>query len=98
MPQKKPDLEIISRYLQFWDPLGVIEDLAADGQPLSEYDSYALEIHRLLEKRAGIKGITAALKDIQLNRMALKNTNKDMDRLIAAGLVKCFEEFEERFY
>jgi hypothetical protein len=42
---QKPDLEIIRRYLQWWNPLNIIDDLVESGNTPTEYDSYAGEIH-----------------------------------------------------
>jgi hypothetical protein len=94
--KRKPDLEIIMRYLQWWDPLHVIDDLVDGGDLLDEYDSYAKEIHEILESKAGLFQLMAKLEEIQ-NGMA-KQPSKDRDRKLAEGLISCYERYEELFY
>lgn len=94
--KRKPDLEIIMRYLQWWDPLSIIDDLVDAGNPLSEYDSYAKEIHELLETKAGLFKLVAKLEEIQ-NGMA-REGDKAKDRKLAEGLISCYEQFEDLFY
>ncbi|MGZ3770402.1 MAG: hypothetical protein ACXVCP_16135 [Bdellovibrio sp.] len=98
--KRKPDLEIIRRYLQWWDPMNLIEDLVLSGNPPDEYDSYAKEIHAVLESNGGLFLLVALLEDIQINRMEIhdEDRNKDRDRKFAEGLLKCYSEFEDRFY
>jgi hypothetical protein len=93
---KKPDLEIIMRYLQWWDPLHIIDDLVANGNLLDEYDDYAKEIHVLLESKAGLFKLMAKLEEIQ--KGMAKEGHKDRDRILAEGLISCYESHEELFY
>lgn len=98
--KRKPDLEIIRRYLQWWDPMNLIEDLVFSGNTLEEYDSYAKEVHDILESNGGLFPLVALLQDIQINRMGLDEEvrNKNRDRKFAEGLLACYAESEERFY
>jgi hypothetical protein len=93
---RKPDLEIIRRYLQWWDPLNIIDDLVEAGDLLDEYDSYAKKVHELLEARAGVFKLMAALEEIQ-EGMA-KTPNKKRGRTLAEGLISCYESHEDLFY
>ena len=98
--KRKADLEIVRRYLQWWDPMNLIEDLIVSGNPPEEYDSYAMEVHEILESNGGLFPLMALLEDIQENRMNLDEDirDKNRDRKFAEGLLKCYKEFEDRFY
>ncbi|AHI06062.1 hypothetical protein BDW_07810 [Bdellovibrio bacteriovorus W] len=56
--------EMICRYLQQWDPIGVTESLMNEGLELNEYDSYAGPLYSLLSQGASIEEVYQYLKEI----------------------------------
>ena len=97
MGTRQPDLELIMRYLQWWDPIGMIDDLVEAGLPLDEYDRYAMEIHRILESKQGVDKLVETLEDIQQKRMGLSE-DRERCQFLAQGLIRCYEDHQDRFY
>ncbi|WP_413287779.1 hypothetical protein [Bdellovibrio sp. HCB337] len=85
-------METIRRYLQVWDPIGVIEDLAQVGSPLNEYDSYAGPIYTLLTQGGSVDDIEKHLNTILQDRMEMTG-DTEKTRMIAEGLHRYFHEY-----
>jgi len=43
-------LRTVERFLQAWDPIGIIEDEIDNGAPPTEYDTYAPKVLTLLQR------------------------------------------------
>ena len=43
-------LRTVERFLQVWDPIGIIEDEIDSGTPPTEYDTYAPKVLALLQR------------------------------------------------
>ena len=97
MESKKPDFDIIIRYLNYWDPTGEFEDSIEGGLVPDPYDSYAPKIHKLLEHGINATALLKELEKIQTHEM---DRQFDIEKAmrIAEGLVLCFSNNEERFY
>jgi len=72
-------LENLKRLLwEEWDPIGInAENCAQD-----EYDAYAVEVERRLERRRPVEEIAAYLKWVQVYRMGIAD-NPTLDNAIA---------------
>ncbi|MGZ3748383.1 MAG: hypothetical protein ACXWRE_13460 [Pseudobdellovibrionaceae bacterium] len=87
----KEVMETIRRYLQYWDPIGVIPDLIKVGLPPNEYDSYAGPIYTMLTEGKSAEEIQNHLNLIVTERMDMK-TNDEKNRVVAEGLHMYFHE------
>lgn len=94
---KKPNLETVIRFLNFWDPMDMVEDLVSNNLVPNEYDSYAGRVFMLLEN-----GITATLLLEELKRIQTQEMDRHFDfekaNLIAESLVHSFKEQSHRYY
>lgn len=95
--KRKPDLDIIIRYLNYWDPAGECEDLIASGAVPDPYDRYALRIHEELERGCASDELLRLLEKIQTQEMAL-TFQREKAEIVAKGLVACFKDYNARFY
>ncbi|QDK37973.1 hypothetical protein [Bdellovibrio sp. NC01] len=85
----KEVLENLRRYLQHWDPVGVIPNLIKDGHAPSEYDSYAGPLYTLLASGASEEKVEEHLKQC-LKYMGLHYVEK-RDRAMAKSLHTYFK-------
>ncbi len=94
---KKPNLETVIRFLNFWDPMDLVEDLISSNLVPDEYDGYAGRIIMLLEK-----GITATLLLEEFKKIQTQEMDRHFDfekaNLIAEALVHSFNEQSYRYY
>jgi hypothetical protein len=97
MQNRKPDYDIIIRYLNYWDPTGEFEDCIESGLVPDPYDSYAPRIHKLLQQGINATTLLKEFEMIQTHEMAHQFDIEKANR-IAEGLVHCFSENEDRFY
>lgn len=97
MENKKPDFDIIIRYLNYWDPTGELEDSVEGGLVPDPYDGYAPRVHKLLEQRTSATALLKEFEKIQTHEM---DQPFDIEKAtkVAEGLVLCFSNHEERFY
>ncbi|WP_413942738.1 hypothetical protein [Bdellovibrio sp. HCB-162] len=58
----KEVMEILRRYLQFWDPIEVVGDLIKNGFPPDEYDSYAGPLYTILANGGSVDDIERYLQ------------------------------------
>lgn len=58
----KDVLENLRRYLQHWDPIGVIPGMIKDGLAPNEYDSYAGPLYTVLASGATVEQVEEYLK------------------------------------
>ena len=59
------DLIMVARFLQVWDPLGVIPDLVNSGNSPTEYDDYAPELLSLLARSPNTSQVVAHLASVR---------------------------------
>lgn len=78
----KEVLENLRRYLQHWDPIGVIPSLIREGLNPSEYDSYAGQLYTLLASGASIAQIEKYLLQC-LDHMGLEMTERDREMALS---------------
>ena len=77
-------LVMVTRFLQAWDPVGVIRDLVTAGNAPDEYDAYAGGVLTLLVKDASIEELSAHFVALRAD-LGLPADNI-RDREFAAGL------------
>lgn len=97
MENKKPDFDVIIRYFNYWDPAGEFEDCVENGLVPDPYDSYAPRIHKLLAQGINATALLKELEQIQTHEM---DRQFDIEKAmkIAEGLVRCFSNYEDRFF
>ena len=79
-------LRMVERWLQVWDPIGVIHDQAESGVPPTEYDSYAPKVLALLHQGCSVDELARHLASVRQGPMELE-PSRAKDRAIAEGLV-----------
>lgn len=94
---KKPNLDLIVRFLNFWDPMEMVEDLVSAKLVPDEYDIYAGRILALLEKGTPVTVLIEELKTIQVQEMD-RPFDYEKASLIAEALVHLFQNENHRFY
>jgi hypothetical protein len=90
----RAQLAMVARFLQVWDPIGVIRHLAESGNPPTEYDSYAPTILHLLHQAASA-GVVAAHLGALRSEMGV-NPRPRVDLAFAAGLVEWWSTYGRR--
>ena len=80
MPQNQPHLKVME-VLRRWDPIGVISE-----HNQNEYDSYSVEIVRLLDRGATVDEIVDYMRWVVTERMGIR-FNKRHSRDCAEELV-----------
>jgi hypothetical protein len=83
----RAQIRLVERYLQAWDPIGVIQDQVIDGFPPTEYDSYAPRILGFLERGTSVKVLAQEFSLIRTKHMGLPSDD-DSDLAFANGLLK----------
>jgi len=66
MPQNQPHLKVMA-VLRRWDPIGVISEQNQD-----EYDSYSVDVVRLLDRGATVDDIVDYMRWVVTERMCIK--------------------------
>ncbi len=84
---------MVERFLQAWDPIGVIQDGVKTGVPPTEYDSYAPKILGLLIKGISIEELANELSSIRTKQMGLTSKLED-DKSFAKGLMLWWNEYK----
>ena len=69
--EQRAHIRAVEELLRKWDPIGVIPDLAEDGGPLDEYDSYAPYIVGMLHRGADLAQLAAHLNYCRTGAMGL---------------------------
>jgi hypothetical protein len=75
-------IRIVENILREWDPIGVIDDLVADGLPPNEYDDYAPHIVGLLQRGASVEQLAHHLRYCRTQAMGVAE-NDEADSAIA---------------
>ena len=81
MPQNQPHLKVMA-VLRRWDPIGVISE---DNQ--DEYDSYSVDIVRLLDRGATVDDIVGYMRWVVTDRMGMSHFDEAHSRDCARELV-----------
>ncbi len=85
---------MVERYLQAWDPIGVIQDQVIDGFTPTEYDSYAPRILGFLERGTSVKVLAQELSFIRTKYMGLPSDD-DIDFAFANGLLNWWKGLDK---
>jgi hypothetical protein len=77
-------LVMVTRFLQAWDPAGVVRELATTGNAPDEYDAYAGGVLTLLAKDASVEELFAHFVALRADLGLAADTIGDYE--FAAGL------------
>jgi len=77
-------LVMVARFLQAWDPAGVVRDLVTTGNAPDEYDAYAGGVLTLLVKDASVEELSAHFVALRADLGLPADTIGDYE--FAAGL------------
>ena len=80
----------VERVLREWDPIGIIDDLVADGLPPNEYDNYAPHIVGLLQSDTTVEDLAAHLRYCRTGAIGLPADDAG-DALIANRLMEWWQ-------
>lgn len=80
-------LREVEQFLREWDPIGIIDDLVADGLPPTEYDDYAPHILGLLQWSATVEELAAHLRYCRTGAIGLPQDDA-ADKLIAMRIIE----------
>lgn len=75
--KRRPGRQIaeVREFLRAWDPIGVIDDLIADGQPPNEYDDYAPHIVGMLQRGVTQEDLFVHLRYCRTGAMGLASND-----------------------
>lgn len=85
-------IRAVEELLRKWDPIGVIPDLAEDGGPLDEYDSYAPFIVGMLHRGADLAELAAHLNYCRTSAMGLF-PDREADMATANAIYQWWQAF-----
>ncbi|WP_413584482.1 hypothetical protein [Bdellovibrio sp. HCB274] len=83
-------LEVLKRYLQHWDPIGVVPGMIIEGLDPSEYDVYADSLHTVLADGGTVEDVYTYLLNCR-SHMGLK-PDRDADIRLANSLHTYFKQ------
>ncbi len=84
----------VEKFLREWDPIGVTDDLVADGLPPDEYDNYAPHIVGLLQRGETVEDLAAHLRYCRTGAMGLVEDDAS-DIAVATKILEWWRQ-EER--
>jgi hypothetical protein len=74
--------------LRYWDPIRVLDD---PSWPRDEYDGYAAEVVRLLDRGVSAEDLTQVLRQIAREQMGVES-NAERNAKVAADLVASWKD------